>query len=938
MKLKIKSLLVIFISLGILILTSCNNSEEKLSLEFEKYTLDNGLDVILHQDWSDPIVAVAIQYHVGSSRETPGKTGFAHLFEHMMFQQSENVGQDQFFKMIQQSGGTLNGGTNTDGTVYYEVVPKNAAEMVLWLEADRMGFLTNTVTQSAFANQQDIVLNEKRQRVDNNPYGHNNYVIHKNLFPDSHPYNWQVIGEMEDLLNATVEDAKAFHDSYYVPNNATIVIAGDFESAEMKELVEKYFGEIPPGEKVRDLDPIPVKLDETIRLYHEDNFAKTPLLTMVWPTVEQYHPDAYALDFLAQILGNGKKAPMYKVLVKEKQLCSSAGVYNDAMELCGKFTVSIPGNGGTSLTDVETAVFEAFQKFENEGITDIDLEKIKAGLETNFYNGISSVLGKSFQLARYNEYAGKPGYIINDIERIKAVTIGDIERVYEKYIKDQAFVLTSFVPKGSLELCAKDCLKAEIVEENANNSVKVAKISQTEEVYEKTPSSFDRSVVPVQGPDPELNVPEVWRTEMNNGMRLLGIEHNELPLVQYSLGIEGGHLLDPAGKSGVANLLATLLMEGTANKTPEELEEAIDLLGASVRLSAGLESIDINVNCISRNLDKTNELIKEILIQPRWDEEELAIAKMKVINNLKRNAANPNNISYQAFNNLLFGKGSLLATSVSGTVESVEMITMDDLKDYYKNYFSPSVASLIVVGDIDKVSAEASFKPLSDAWEAKFVKAPGQEINASTAASKIYFVDFPGAKQSVIRIGHLYEPGDHYENYAAMIANYKLGGSFNGVLNMILREEKGFTYGARSDFSHSKTYGTFSASSSVRSDATLESVSIFRDEINKYLEGISKEDMVFTRDAMLKSNARYYETLGALQGMLQEIYDYDLPDDHVYREEEILKSMTPEQHREICKKYIHPDNMFYVVVGDAASQLEPLKKIGLGEPELLKVD
>ncbi len=937
MKIKVNYLPVIMLSLGFLFLNSCNSNKETLSLEFEKYTLDNGLDVILHQDTSDPIVALAIQYHVGSNREKPGKTGFAHLFEHMMFQESENVGQDQFFKKIQEAGGTLNGGTGYDGTVYFEVVPKNAAEMVLWMESDRMGYMINTVTRGAFANQQDVVLNEKRQVVDNNPFGHNNYVIHKNLFPEGHPYNWQIIGEMEDLFNATVEDVKAFHQEFYLPNNATLVVAGDFEPAVIKEQIQKYFGEIPSGEKVTDMDPVPVTLEKTKRLYHEDDFAKTPLLTMVWPTVEQYHPDAYALDFLARIIGNGKKAPLYKVLVKEKKLTSRVSTYNYAMELAGRFTISVPANAGTSLAEVEKAVFEAFDRFEEEGITETDLEKIKAGLETDFYNGISSVLGKSFQLAQYNEYAGDPGFITQDIENIKAVTIEDVQRVYDTYIRKKPFVLTSFVPEGQMDLSAENCEKAVIVEESAENVFKVAEVDEEEEEIKKTPSSFDRSVEPEPGPDPVLTAPEVWKSSLPNNIKVLGIEHNELPLSQFTIHIRGGHLLDPVEKSGVASLLTTMMMEGTAHKTPEELEEAIDLLGASISVYAGLESITINANCLSRNLEKTTALVQEILLEPRWDPEEFEIAKMKTINNLKRNAANPNYLAYIAFNNLTLGEGSLLATPTSGTVETVESITLDDLKSYYQHNISPNIATLMIVGDVDKAETENTFRGLAEAWEPVDVSFPEFNVPAENPESKIYVVDFPGAKQSVIQIGNRYNPEDHFDHYAATVANYKLGGAFNGVLNIILREEKGFTYGARSGFSLNNTYGTFTASSSVRSDATLESVEIFRDEMARYREGISEEDLEFTKNALLKSNAREYETLWALQGILQQINSYDLPEDFIAREQEILRSMTLEDHKALCQKYIDPQKMFYVVVGDAASQIEPLKKAGFGKPELITV-
>ncbi|HNQ82839.1 MAG TPA: pitrilysin family protein, partial [Bacteroidales bacterium] len=383
-----------------------NPEEKQVKIEYEKYKLANGLDVILHIDRSDPIVALAVQYHVGSNRETEGRTGFAHLFEHMMFQRSENVPEDQFFKLIQDAGGMLNGGTSNDATTYFEVVPKNALEKILWMESDRMGFMINTVTKKSFAIQQNVVQNEKRQNYDNRPYGFTQEVVAKNLYPEGHPYNWTVIGEMEDLFNASVEDVKAFHQRFYLPNNATVVLAGDFDVDEAKKLIEKYFGEIPAGNEVKDPVPVPVKLDKTKKLYHEDNFAKAAQLRMIWPTVEQFSDDSYALSYLGQLLSQGKKAPLYKVLEKEKKLTTSQNAYNSSQEIAGSFSINVTANDGVSLKDVEEAVFEAFRMFETEGFTDEDVERIKAGQETQFYNGISSVLGKSFQLAYYNEYAG----------------------------------------------------------------------------------------------------------------------------------------------------------------------------------------------------------------------------------------------------------------------------------------------------------------------------------------------------------------------------------------------------------------------------------------------------------------------------------------------------------------------------------------------------
>jgi zinc protease len=934
-----KKITIYAVGILLLMLISCTPRGEKtdFSIDYEKYTLENGLEVILHIDRSDPIVSVAIQYHVGSNRENPGRTGFAHLFEHMMFQQSENVGQDQFFKKIQAAGGTLNGGTNKDGTVYYEIVPKNALETALWLESDRMGYLINTVTLSAFANQQNVVQNEKRQAVDNRPYGHNSWVLDKNLYPEGHPYSWQVIGEMEDLFNATVEDVKEFHATYYGPNNATIVVAGDLNLEETRALVEKYFAEIPGGDPMQDMDPMLVSLDETKKLYHEDNFAKTPRFTMAWPTVEQYTKDAYALNFLGELLSSGKKAPMYKVLVKDKKLTSRASAYNYSRELAGSFRVTINANADISLADVEDAIFESMVLFEEEGITENDMERIKAGLETQFYNSISSILGKGFQMARYNEYAGSPSFIEEDIANIQAVTIEDVNRVYETYIKGKPYIATSFVPKGSLDLMAENSVKADVVEESITDATEVAQdIEEEEEEIAKTPSSFDRSVEPEMGPDPVVVPPEIWSDELSNGINIYGIAYDEVPLVNYSLVIKGGHLLDQHELPGAAYLVAEMMTEGTATKTPEELEEVIDMLGANINVYGGEQSISISVNTLARNFESTVALVEEILLEPRWDEEQFELAKSRITNNIKRNNANPNYLAYITFNKLAFGVGNPLAVPSSGTIESIEAITLEDLKNYYETNLSPSLASLHVVGAIASADIKAAFEGISTRWESKEVVLPEFEIPENPDAPSIYFVDVPGAKQSVIRIGNLSPKRTNPDYDAIQTMNYKLGGSFSGFLNLILREEKGFTYGARSSFSGNNLYGTFQASSSVRSNATLESMEIFRDEMNKYREGISEEDMLFTKDALLKSNARQYESLYSLQGMLESISMYKLPFDYITKQQEVTGSMTLGSHQMLAQKYIQPQNMYYVVVGDAATQLEPLKSLGFGDPVLVK--
>jgi zinc protease len=909
--------------------------EKGFSIPIEKYTLNNGLTVVLHEDHSDPIASVAVYYHVGSSRETKGKTGFAHLFEHMMFQKSENVGEDQLFKNIQGAGGDLNGSTSQDRTNYYEVVPKNALEMALWLESDRMGYLENTVTKAALVNQQNVVQNEKRQSVDNAPYGFNSGLIYKNLYPKGHPYSWTVIGEMEDLTNATVDDVKAFHRKYYSPNNAFLVISGDINKSEVKKMVSKYFGEIPSGEKIEKRQPMPTTLTSTIRLYHEDNFAKAPLLTIVFPTVERYSKESYALNFLGELLAGSKKSPLYTLLVKDKKLTSRVMTRNGSQELAGAFTISVNANPGVNLTEVEKAIFEGFAKFEKDGFSEEDLTRIKAGNETGFYNRFSSVQGKAFTLAEYAMSTGDPEYYKKDLANNQSVTMAEIKAVYEKYLKGKNFVETSFVPKGETKLIAEGSVNAGIVEEDVTKAAEVKADATVEEKIVKTPTKFDRTVMPPLGSDPEVTIPKPWTVSLSNGMKIWGIKQNELPLIQYSIVIGGGRLFDKVEKAGVANLLATMLNEGTKNKTPEQLEDAIDLLGASIRVSSGNENISIDVSSLAKNFEKTLALVEEILLEPRWDAEQFALAKSRIINGLKRNTASPDYLASSTLNKLIYGD-NILAIDATGTETSVTAITMEDLKEYYNRYFSPSVSNFLVVGDVDQSKVLAALAELNKKWQSKKVDLPEIKIPEAPEKSQIYFVDVPGAKQSVVSIGAPSIPRTNIDFYPATVANYKLGGSFNGVFNLILREEKGFTYGARSNFQGGKNFGSFTASSKVRTNSTFESVTIFKTEMEKYRTTIPQEYVNFTKSSLLKGNALRFETLRDLLNMLNEMATYNLPADYIKQEEAFIKGLTVDKEQELARKYIDPQKMYYVVVGDAKTQLNSLEEIGFGKPILVK--
>ena len=919
-------------------LTSCSSNKEEFSVNYEKFTLDNGLEVVFHKDDSDPVTAVALTFHVGSAREVEGKTGFAHLFEHLLFLESENLGKGGLDKMSSRIGGSgANGSTSRDRTNYFQTVPNDALEKMIWAEADKLGYFINTVTEAVVAKEKQVVKNEKRQGVDNAPYGHASYVIGKNLYPENHPYNWQVIGSLEDLQNATLADVKEFYRKWYVPNNATLVIAGDFDPEQAKEWVQKYFAEIPRGEEISPLPISPVEVTETKQLYYEDNFARLPELRMVWPTVEQYHPDTYALDILTQLLTDGKKAPFNKVLVEEEQLSSNVFMFSQNSEIAGETSLIVRAYPGTDLDKVSSAVNKAFAKFEADKFDKADLDRIKAGIETQFYNGLSSVLGKAFQLAQYNIFANDPGYINKDIQKTLAVTEDDIWRVYEEYIKDQNFIATSFVPKGQKELALENSELAQVVEEQivqgkANEEFELPEDTE----YERTASSFDRTVEPPYGDSPDVTAPEVWEGSLNNGMQVVGIENTELPLVQFTIEIEGGLLLENTSKTGVSNLMTELMTRGTATKTPEQLEEAINDLGASIRVNAGRQTVSITANTLSRNYQKTLELVEEILLEPRWDETEFDLAKQSTLSQIAQQSANPNSIASNAYNKLLYGENHILSFNSIGTTSSVDAITLQDLKDYYNAYISPSVADFMIVGSINKDEVMNSLAELESKWEAKDVEIPEFEIPEQPDESTVYFYDVPDAKQSVIRFGYLALPETDDDFYPATVMNYILGGGgFASRFTQELREGKGYTYGIGSGFSGSNIAGPFTISSGVRTNVTYESAALVKEILEDYPSTFSDKDLETTKSFLLKSNARSFETLGAKLNMLDNISDYGWSPNYVKDREQIVKEMTKEEISRLAKKYADPNKMIWLVVGDAKTQMDRLEQLGFGEPILI---
>lgn len=908
----------------------------QLKIDYETFKLDNGLTVIFHVDRSDPVVSVNLTAHVGSAREKEGRTGFAHLFEHLLFLESENLGKGGLDKLSARIGGSgANGSTSRDRTNYLQTVPSDALEKMLWAEADKLGWFINTVTDPVLAKEKQVVKNEKRQGVDNAPYGHTQYVIDKALYPAGHPYSWQVIGSLEDLDRATLDDVKEFFRRWYVPNNVTLVVAGDFDTQQARQWVHRYFDEIKRGPEIPRQEKQPGVVKQTLRFYHEDNFARLPELTYVWPTVEEYHPDSYALEVLSTYLTEGKKAPFYRVLVENHKLSSNVQAYSYNSELAGQFYLEVRAFAGKDLDEVAAAIGEAFSLFEKEGITEKDLSRIKAGQERRFYNSLSSVLGKGATLAQYSIFAGDPGYVEKDIQNMLAVTTADVKRVYEKYIKGKNYVATSFVPKGSPQLALEGSVIADVVEEKIVEGAEETFDASAQATYEKTPSVIDRSREPDYGKAPDVKVPQVWEHALGKGTKVYGIQNDEVPLVQMNIRIEGGQLLED--KPGVASLTARMLMMGTKNKTPEQLEEAIQQLGSQVNVAPSKEAVVVTVSTLARNYEATLELVKEILLEPRWDEKELELLKNAVVSQIRQQEASPGSIAANRFAELLYGKAHIYARNLLGDVASVNALTMDDLKGFYGKALAPSVARIHVVGALDKGRVTAPLQKLVAAWPAKTVKIPAFTPPAVKASSKVWFYDIPDAKQSVLKIGNLALKATDKDFYPATVANYILGGGgFASRLTQELREAKGYTYGINSGFNGSGYTGTFEISSGVRSNVTLESLQSILAILRNYGPDFTEQDLETTKGFLIKSQARAFETAFAKLSMLENISRYGWKPTYVKDREQIVKNMTTGEIRRLATQYLNPDKMIWMVAGDANTQLSRLKELGLGEAEMIR--
>ncbi|MDP9229207.1 MAG: insulinase family protein [Bacteroidota bacterium] len=905
----------------------------EIVIPYEKYVLPNGLTLVVHEDHSDPVVHVDVTYHVGSAREEIGKSGFAHFFEHMMFQGSDNVADEQHFKIVSASGGTLNGSTNRDRTNYFETVPSNQLEKMLWLEADRMGFLLDAVTQQKFEIQRATVKNERGQNYDNRPYGLVSEAISKNLYNYGHPYSWLTIGYLEDLNRSDVNDLKNFFLRWYGPNNATLTIGGDVKPAEVVKLVEKYFGPIPRGPEVTKVIVPPVNLQTDRYSSYTDNYAKLPLLVMAYPTVPLYHPDMAALACLAQVLGQGKNSMFYQNIVK-KQLALQANASSQLSELAGELYFQVVPLGGKSLAEMETLVRASLDSFEKRGVTDDDVTKFKGGQEAQLINGLQSVQGKVSQLASFQTFSGNPNKISDLIKMYASLTKEDVVAAYNKYIKGKHAVIVSVLPKGQENLITReDNFKID------SGNYTAPDYGYAALKYVKAKDNFNRKNMPGNGKNPTVKVPAFWRKNLPNGIRIIGTANTEIPVVNISLTIPGGHLLqaNDLSKAGLAGGFAAMMNEDTKNHTAEEMAVELQKLGSSINVTSSLDGIIFNVQSLKKNLDKTLALLEERLLNPKFTETAFSRIKKQNLESFKVAKSQPAVVADDVFAKLNYGPNHILGISEDGTEETVKNITLQDIENYYNNYITSMDAKLVVVGDIKEAELLPKLAFLNKLPKKK-ISLPKIDATPKLDKTKVYLVDIPKAAQSEFRVG--YATGLKYDAtgdyYKAGLLNYPLGGDFNSRLNLNLREDKGWTYGARSSFTGDEYAGDFEFSSGIKADKTDSALMEVMREVKEYVQnGPTEDEVVFMKSSIGQRDALRYETGPQKAIFISRILRYNLPANYVEQQNKILKNITKEEIASLGKKYLKPQQMNILLVGDKAKIIDGVTKLGY---EIIELD
>jgi zinc protease len=902
LKIILSIFLVLLLTLNIYGQKKGKDMQLNIDIPYTKFVLDNGLTLIVHEDHKAPIVAVNVWYHVGSKNEKPGKTGFAHLFEHLMFNGSENF-DDDYFQAMERIGATdLNGTTNEDRTNYFQNVPTSALDIALWMESDRMGHLLGAVTQAKLDEQRGVVQNEKRQG-ENQPYGKVWELISKGTYPAGHPYSWTVIGSMEDLNAASLEDVHEWFKTYYGPNNAVLVIAGDVNTQEVYEKVKKYFGDIPPGPPIAKHQVWIAKMSGTKRQIMQDRVPQARIYK-VWNIPQWGTEELTYLDLVSDVLGSGKTSRLYKRLVYDEQICTSVQVYASPGEIGSQFMIVATAKPGIDLKKVEESLDDELNKFLKEGPTEKELERVKTEFEASFIRGIERIGGfggKSDILAQNQVFGGSPDYYKKVLNWVRNATTKNLKDVAQDWLSDGVYIL---------EVHPYPELKA-------------------------IPSDVDRSKLPEQGPAPEIKFPELQKAQLKNGLKVVLAERHSIPVVNFNLVVDAGYAADQFALPGTSKLTMEMIDEGTKKRTALQISEELSLLGASLGSGSDLDVSYVSLSALKNKLDESLDIFADVILNPVFPEEDFNRLKAQTIAAIQREKVTPTSMALRVFPKILYGKNHAYGNPMtgSGTEETVKKITRDDLIKFHQTWFKPNNSTLVIVGDITLDEILPKLEKLFDGWKPGTVPVKNISEVAHKEKSVVYILDRPGSLQSLIFAGHIAPSSSDPDDIAIEMMNTIFGGAFTSRINMNLREDKHWSYGASSFLMGARGQRPFIVYASVQTDKTKESMV----EIKKELEQIkttkppTEEELNKNKQNEILALPGSWETMRSVLNSIVTIVKYNLPDDYYQKYPQKLQQLNLDDVKRATNKVIQPDKLVWVVVGDRSKIEKGIRELNYGE-------
>jgi zinc protease len=890
-------------------------------ISFEKYTLPNGLEVILSQDHRLPLIAVNIWYHVGPANEAAGRTGFAHLFEHMMFQCSKHVPCDSHIRLLEAAGASdLNGTTDYDRTNYFETVPTNQLDLALWLESDRMGYLLDKVDQPALSNQQDVVRNERRQSVENQPYGLAEEALVQALFPKTHPYYGNVIGSHEDIQAVKLEDVKNFFNQYYAPNNASLVIIGDIDPARTKALVQKYFGSLKRGPAVPPITATAPKITAERRLVVPAR-VELPRVYMAWLTTPIFKPGDADADMTAEILGGGRSSRLYKKLVYEKQIAQAVNASQYSLILGSIFQIEATARPGHTVDELEKAIDEELTAIRSNPPAAREVEQARNTIETNIVGSLERPGGLANRVNSYNHFLKTPDYLQKDIERYRGVTAASLQAFARNQLAGNARVVMHVVPG----------VPAPVAQVATPPAPQSAQGAGAEAINVDEPW---RNEMPAGGPAPTLRLATPQSVTLPNGLTLILSERTGVPIVAANLVLRTGSDANPIEKPGLANFVAAMLDEGTATRNALQIADELSQLGASLNTNSSMDATTLSARSLSKNFAATLDILADVALRPSFPAAEVDRQRASRLAQVVQQRDNPGQVAAQVTAAALYGVRHPYGYSELGTEAAVKGITRDDMVAFWKQNFVPNNAALVVAGSISMAELRSLADKAFSAWTRGTPVTPSLGAPATTQA-RVVIVDKPGSPQTQVRVASIGLARSSSDFRPVQVMNLALGGLFSSRINMNLREEHGYTYGANSQFVFRRAPGPFQVASGIRTDVTAAAVS----EILKELRGMVEKPMTGdelkkAKDALTNSLAGAFDSSANAVNNFSNVFTYDLGLDYYTRYAEQVNAVTSDQTLGVAKKYLVPEGFIVIAVGDRAKIEPELRKLNLGAIEI----